>query len=100
MGSEAFGIGAVLLLVFFPFGLLAAVLGLGAIEEWVVTPSEHAAELERLLALEDPEMIEDAVASLLASNADLPGRPVRTSRPRRRVRTSLALKRLIRQSRS
>ena len=90
MGSEAFGIGAALLLVLFPFGLLAMVLGLGAIEERVVTPSEHAAELERLLALEDPEIIEKTVASMLASNADLPGR---------RVRTSMALKRLIRQSR-
>ena len=99
MGSEAFGIGAVLLLMLFPFGLLAAVWGLGALEEWVVRPSEHAAEVERLLALEDPETIEHVVAGMLAENADLPGRRVRTSLPGRRVRTSLALKRLIRQSR-
>lgn len=94
-GNAAFGLGALALLVCFPFGLLAAVWGLGVLERWMLNPSEHAAEVERLLENEDPDTIEDAVADLLADNADTPGRRI----ARRRVRTSLALKRFIRHSR-
>lgn len=85
MGSEAFGIGAVALLISFPFGLLGALLGLAALEERLVRPSEHAAEMHRLLALEDAETIEDAVARMLARNADRPGQRVRASSARRRL---------------
>jgi hypothetical protein len=93
-GNAALGLGALALLVAFPFGLLAAVWGLAALERWMLSPTEKAAEVERLLALEDVDTIEDAVAELLAGNADTPGRRV----VRRRVRTSLAFKKFIRQS--
>lgn len=81
-GDAAIGLGVLALIVTYPFGLLAAMWGLGALERWMITPTEHAAEVARLLADEDPDTIEGAVASLLAENADRPGAPVRARTPR------------------
>lgn len=82
--ESALEVGALAFILLYPFGLLAVVWGLGALERWMITPSEHAAEVSRLLADEDPETIEDSVANLLATNADRPGAPVRSTRERGR----------------
>lgn len=83
-GEGALGLGVLGLILLYPFGLMAVVWGLGALERWMITPDEHAAEVSRLLQSEDPETIEHSVASLLASNADRPGAPVRSTRERSR----------------
>ena len=89
-GEAAIELGALALVLVFPFGLLAAMWGLGALERWMLSPSEHAEELSRLLADEDPETIESAVASMLAENADRPGKPVQTTQElKRRARRRL-----------
>ena len=86
----ALGATAVVVLVLFPFALLAAVWGLEALERWVITPTEHAAEVARLLSSEDPDTIERQVADLFEEAADQPGR---------RIRTSVAFRRLIQHAR-
>lgn len=82
--AAALEVGVLALLLLYPFGLLAVVWWLGALERWMVTPSERAAEVSRLLAHEDADTIEHSVADLLASNADRPGAPVRSTRERGR----------------
>lgn len=83
-GDAVVGAGVIVLLLSFPFGLLAAIWGLAALERWMVTPTEKAAAVAKLLDTEDPDAIERAVTSLLANNADRPGSVVQTSRERRR----------------
>ena len=97
MATAAFGIGLLAVLVLYPLTLLAALWGLATLERWMVTPTEHAAEVARLLAVEDPETIESEVAHMLRGDADRREQRVQATAMRRakRLRTSLALRRLL-----
>ena len=90
MIGGALGVGAVALLVGFPLLLLTAVWGLEALERWMVTPGERAEEVARLLSSEDADTIESTVADLFHQEADRPGE---------RIRTSLAIRRILSRSR-
>lgn len=78
----ATGLSVVALLCGFPVLLLATMVLLQRLEDWMLQSDERASQVHTLLEHGDVEEIESEVASMLVEYADRPGNLVRSRRRR------------------
>lgn len=77
---------AVVLVLGFPLLLLALVLFLGRVEDWMLMPDERAAAVSQLLEQVDgPDELEKAVALMMSEVADRPSERDRSPAARGRA---------------